>query len=136
MRLEQGDRSIELRMPDSSDLAHALSSDDPARELARRCLVAGPDELSSDELVGLAAAIEKADPLAEVRLGVACAACGHAWKALLDIGELLFTELGAVARDLLGQVHALAFAYKWREADILQMSPARRQLYLQMVGYE
>jgi len=48
----------------------------------------------------------------------------------------LFTELGAVARDLLGQVHALAFAYKWREADILQMSPARRQLYLQMVGYE
>jgi hypothetical protein len=84
----------------------------------------------------LAKAIEACDPQAEVRFALACAACGHQWKAVLDIGELLFSEVGASARDLLGQVHALAYAYKWREADILQMSAARRRLYLQMVGYE
>ena len=38
------------------------------------------------------------------------------------------------ALRLLGHVHALARAYGWREADILAMSPARRQVYLDLAG--
>jgi hypothetical protein len=34
----------------------------------------------------------------------------------------------------LREVHTLAWAYGWREADILAMSPARRQFYIELVG--
>jgi hypothetical protein len=35
---------------------------------------------------------------------------------------------------MLRDVHALATAYGWREADIVAMSPWRRQVYLDMVS--
>jgi hypothetical protein len=43
-------------------------------------------------------------------------------------------EIAAHAKRLLREVHILAAAYKWREADILAMNPNRRQYYLEMVG--
>lgn len=129
---------VRFRVPDSFDLASALACRDPAharRTLAERCLL---DEVELDDALidELAAAIEELDPQADVRFALTCVACGHAWKPVLDIGELLYAELARVARDLLGQVHALANAYKWRESEILAMSATRRQMYLQMVGYE
>jgi hypothetical protein len=33
---------------------------------------------------------------------------------------------------MLYDVHALASAYGWREADVLAMSPMRRQVYLEL----
>lgn len=129
---------VRFRLPDSRDVASALACGDPAlarRTIAQRCLL---DEVELDDALieRLAAAIEAVDPQAEVRFALTCAACEHAWKPVLDIGELLYAELARVARDLLGQVHALAHAYKWREAEILAMSATRRRMYLQMVGYE
>jgi hypothetical protein len=129
---------IRFRLPDSFDLARSLACDDPqlAREtLAQRCLV---DDVPIDAalLDQLAAAIELHDPQCEVRFAITCSACSHAWKPIFDAGELLYSELATVARELLSQVHALAHAYKWREAEILAMSGTRRRFYLQMVGYE
>ena len=43
-------------------------------------------------------------------------------------------ELATQAKRLLREVHFLARAYGWREADILAMSARRRQAYLEMVG--
>jgi hypothetical protein len=37
-------------------------------------------------------------------------------------------------RRLLREVHTLALAYGWREADILNMSARRRRFYLEMAG--
>ena len=42
--------------------------------------------------------------------------------------------MDARAQRLLMEVHLLARAYGWREADILGMSPARRNAYLQRVA--
>jgi hypothetical protein len=39
-----------------------------------------------------------------------------------------------LAKAYLNEVHMLAWAYGWREADILAMSSARRQFYLERVG--
>ena len=136
--LESGRGPIRFRLPDSRDLASAVSCRDPVvarRALAERCIVDAVD--LDDELIDeLAAAIEAFDPQVEVRFSMTCAACAYAWKPALDIGELLYAELARIARDLLGQVHALANAYKWRESEILAMSATRRRMYLQMVGYE
>ena len=38
------------------------------------------------------------------------------------------------ATRLLGEVHTLARAYHWREAEILAMSSRRRQAYLELAG--
>jgi hypothetical protein len=135
---EAGGVTIQFRLPTSVDLACALAIPDAghARQtLAERCVITGPAPLDDATLEQLAAAVETADPQAEIQLGLTCAVCEQGWKPVLDIGELMFSEVTAAAHDLVAQVHALALAYKWAEADILAMTAARRRLYLQMVGH-
>lgn len=132
-------KPLRCRLPDSRDLACALAIGDAAsarRALAQRCVIEGPSALDDGMIDALAAAIEACDPQIEVRFALCCPMCDHGWKAELDVGELLYAELAASARALVGEVHALAWAYKWSEADILAMTAARRRLYLQMVGYD
>jgi len=52
---------------------------------------------------------------------------------MFDIVSFFWSEICVQAKRLLREVHILARAYGWREADILSMSAARRQLYLEMV---
>ena len=52
----------------------------------------------------------------------------------LDAGQLLWDEIEARAQVLLHEVHTLASAYGWSEAQILALTPARRASYLAMVG--
>jgi len=76
--------------------------------------------------------IAETDPQADITLRLACSECGHGWDAAFDIASFLWAEIAARARQLVYEVHALARRYGWREADILAMSPARRQLYLEV----
>jgi hypothetical protein len=52
---------------------------------------------------------------------------------MFDIVSFLWTEIAAEAKRLLREVHILASAYGWREADIFSLSPLRRQFYLEAV---
>lgn len=135
--------ALRFRLPDSRDLAAVLDLEDPdaARGLlVRRCVLqAGRDgtpvdveELPGGVVAGLAERISECDPQAEVLLDLRCPACGHAWQALFDIVSFFWAELAARAKRLLREVHELARAYGWREADILGMSARRRRLYLEM----
>jgi hypothetical protein len=78
-------------------------------------------------------ALAEADPLAETLLKLRCAVCSHEWQEPLDIADYLWSEIEARARRLLIEVHSLASAYGWSEADILALSEPRRRLYLDMV---
>ena len=75
----------------------------------------------------------EADPLSEVQITLNCLECGHRLTMLLDILSYLWEELREQVKRLLNQVYILARYYGWREADILTMSPWRRQYYLEMV---
>ena len=55
-------------------------------------------------------------------------------NALQAARALLWEEIEVRAHVLLGEVHRLASAYGWSEAQILALSPARRASYLAMVG--
>ncbi len=55
------------------------------------------------------------------------------WSAF-DVGALLWEELVAQARGLLAEVHVLARAYGWSEAEVLELSRSRRAAYLAMVA--
>src|SRR5581483_122411 len=91
-----------------------------------------PEALSETALAALADAIGEHDPQADVRIGLACPACGHEFSLNFDIEEFFWTEVAARALRVFREVHQLARAYGWREADILSMSTRRRQAYLEL----
>ena len=66
--------------------------------------------------------------------GYRCEACGHVGMAQLDVGAVLWDEIDARARTLLGEVHLLAAAYGWTESEILALGAERRASYLSMVA--
>jgi uncharacterized protein YbaR (Trm112 family) len=135
---------LEFRLPDSQDLMiiEAGSSVDEARRLLfERCLLsvvkAGKtlpvNKLSETILDKVEAAMSDADPQANVQLDLCCPACQHSWLAVFDIASFLWSEINVWAQRVLNEVHLLAKAYAWREADILAMSPTRRRYYLERV---
>ena len=135
---------LEFRLPDSQDLMliEAVSSVDEARQvLFERCLLSAShngqscavDKLPEEILDKVEAAMSEADPQADVQLDLFCPACQHSWLATFDIASFLWSEINAWAQRVLNEVHLLAKAYSWREADILAMSPKRRRFYLERV---
>lgn len=142
--VEQDGWRVRFRLPASADLVAAAgcATVSLARELLfARCVVealregepVAVEQLPPAVAEAVGAAMEAADPLAELPLEIDCAACGHRWTALLDIGLFLWAEVSAIAQRLVYEVHALATAYGWSETEILAMSAVRRQRYLELL---
>jgi hypothetical protein len=143
--VQAGDYEVEFRLPNSLDLSAVEQSEDAfsARRylldsciLSLRCKGRDCPSVQLPEYVEkeLATCMAQADPQADVQMEVACPACGHAWQAIFDIVSFFWSEISSWRPVILREVHLLASAYGWRENDILNMSSARRQLYLEMVG--
>ena len=137
------DYELRFRLPDSLDLlAIAAHSDaQSAREaLIKRCLLSArrreqetPVGLVPEQiLVRMEEEMSKVDAQANVTLSLDCPSCHKSWSAAFDILGFFWSELDAWSQRLLADVHALASRYGWREADILEMSPVRRNIYLNM----
>lgn len=135
----------QLRLPTLADLLAISARQDvhAARQLLlQRCVVSAAREqdtmpveaLPDTVTTALGERILERDPQAEVQIDIACPQCQHSWPALFDISAFLWAEIQTHAKRLLREVHSLARAYGWREADILALSPARRQFYLEMVN--
>lgn len=137
--------SLAFRLPNSVDLAAlvALPTVEGARQrLIERCVVQvlyQEVEITAAQLpapltVLLAKQMAACDPQAEIELDLVCPHCAYHWPLLLDIVRFLWAKIEAQAKRLLHEVHQLAQAYGWCEAEILALSPLRRQLYLGMVS--
>jgi hypothetical protein len=122
------------RLPTSRDLAAAVALPVPREALARLCRIEGDGPLDDAALDALDDAFAAADPAAAIDLALACAACGHAFTAPFDAAEALWTDLSRHAARTLDEVHRLASAYGWSEAQVLAVPPARRSWYLQRVS--
>lgn len=124
---------VELRPLTSRDIR--ICGGDRDRLLAR-CVTGGPDDGPAlvpgpGVLAAVAASLDTLDPQAALTLDLDCPECGATWPAPVDITELVWTEVDRFARRLLYDVHTLARAYGWTEADVLAVGPARRHFYLQ-----
>jgi hypothetical protein len=134
----------DVRLPTLADLRAAAGGgvlDDARRILDRRCISGATrdgqavdvDDLP-DEVVEEAGRVMAArDRQADVRLALDCPVCGHRWEARFDIAAFLWQEIDARARRLLVDVHTLATAYGWSEAEILALPAERRRAYLELV---
>jgi len=136
---------LRFRLPNSADLAVIAQCADTARArrlLVERCLAqavhngaeVAPATLSEPAIAALANQMAARDPHATIELDMHCSACDARWLLDFDIESFFWSEIAAQAKRLLREVHLLARAYGWREADILAMSATRRQLYLEMIG--
>lgn len=137
LSLEVSGTVLTFRLPNSLDLA-ALSSagnvEGARRRLLERCLLgAKAGDLPDGALEAVARSMGEADPQGDVELSLTCPACSHSWLAAFDIASFFWTEIDAWARVLLHEIHILASAYGWREADILALSPWRRRSYLELI---
>ena len=130
-----------FRLPTTRDLL-VLTDARTARELLlARCVTEVRnssneavivESLPDNVIAGIAARMAAADPQAEIELELACPVCDHRWSAAFDIASFLWKELHGWALQALRDVHSLARVYGWREADVLALSPTRRQFYLEL----
>jgi hypothetical protein len=143
-RLLIADVELSLRLPTSHDLRalRSCGSVEHAHERLVELCVVGPvrdgraiagDALPGNVVAAAAARLSALDPQAEVLIDLSCPACQGQEQILFDIAAFFWSEIAARAKRLLREVHLLARAYCWSEADILGMSPRRRECYLTMV---
>ncbi|GAA0890008.1 hypothetical protein [Rhodanobacter soli] len=134
---------VQFRLPDSRDLLALENCGDAGAAralLLDRCVLAAqrgdescePRGLPHELQAEIAQAMARADPQADLQLAFRCPDCGHEWQPLFDIARFLWQELHAWALHMLREVDTLAQAYHWAEADILALSPRRRQAYLEL----
>lgn len=132
---------VTFRLPNSGDLEALGDGADARDRLLGRCLLDARKDgrrrpvgrLPARMLDRVVRRMAEADPQADVHTRLGCPACAHDWDATFDIVSFFWAEIEAWAHRTLRDVHVLASAYGWREGDILALSPARRQLYLEMV---
>jgi uncharacterized protein (UPF0212 family) len=136
---------VQFRLPTSQDVLTV--ADESNAELARQALLANcitSVETSGKQIAektlpalvvdAIAEQMAMLDPQANVELALTCPNCNHAWRAVFDIVTYFWSEINTWALRILRDVHILARAYGWREADSLALSPQRRQIYLNLVG--
>ncbi len=63
-----------------------------------------------------------------------CPACRQPFTALLDAAGYFYQEIANRSAHLYRQVHLLAFYYHWSEAEIMGMTAAKRQRYLDLLA--
>jgi hypothetical protein len=135
--LATADGTLQCRLPTSEDLRAIAQCRDlvhAQRALALRCVLEPHKELSEAALLAMAQHLQQQMPAAEISLAMECPACRHRWQPWLDVVSFLWNEIAAQARRSLREIHLLACAYGWQEADILALSAVRRQAYLGMLS--
>ncbi|WP_431970468.1 hypothetical protein [Nocardia sp. bgisy134] len=143
--VEESGYVVEWRLPTSTDLASLGACRDVsegAELLLHRCVLetridgsrVTTADLPPEVRDAVCAAMVAADPLAEIILMLQCPECGHRWSSRVDIGMLFERCVRTAALRVLNDIHTLARSYGWSESRILDLSPARRAAYLELVS--
>ncbi|UCD64467.1 MAG: hypothetical protein JSW34_03265 [Candidatus Zixiibacteriota bacterium] len=77
--------------------------------------------------------LQENDPLVAFRVDFVCPSCGEKQRAALDLQRLCLNILRSIQEGAFRAIHRLAAAYGWTEAEILRLSPRRRERYLRLI---
>jgi hypothetical protein len=137
--------AVLCRIPRNADLRLAAAGGERTRlgDLVERCVLdvrtpdgvpVAPGELPDTVVEAVAAAVAERDPGAQTTLRIRCP-CGSDWSEELDIRAVMWSDLTDwVGRTLL-EVHRLAQAYGWSEAEVVSLPAWRRRWYLEASGW-
>jgi hypothetical protein len=139
LRMVHEDLEIQYRLPTGTDL---LAAEDE-RALAERCVITARRTADGSEvdvaslptsaLMRMGEAMAEVHPAAGLEVDVTCEACGGRWDAGLDIAAFVASLVRVDALRVVAEVHALAVAYGWTEAEVLAVPRPRRRRYLELV---
>ena len=139
-----GDYEVSFRLPSSMNLTAVDETKEMAesrRLLLQQCLLkvnhhgeeVSVEGLPTEVVETLVKRMAEVDPQGDLHLSLSCPECRHEWLSAFDVATFFWIEIDAWAHRILREVHTLASAYGWQEADILSMSHWRRQYYLAMI---
>jgi hypothetical protein len=136
--------TVRCRLPTPVDLqAWWREGDGEEGWLARRLLLQVDGRVPAPEwplpdawLAPMSQALQDVDPLTALTLEVPCPFCGRATPVAIDLETLLLDALRRRQHAVLEEVHRLARAYHWSEAQIVAMPAWRRRRYLARVQAE
>ena len=118
----------QFRLVMAGDLAAAVKSPDPERELARRTIRSD----SPRERQRAQRAMEALAPLLSGEIEGRCPECGATARFWFDAQSYVQRELRYDAAFLYEDVHLLAGRYHWTEEKILSLPRERRLQYAEM----
>ena len=144
LTVQEGEWDVQFHNPTTKDLLNLegiRSSETAKRQLLSSCIEKAVknnervivDQIPQKILKRIEHLMEENDPYADRQIQVQCPACQHDNSLVFDITEFLWKELERYALHLLRKVHCLAGAYGWSERDILNMTPTRQDMYLELV---
>jgi hypothetical protein len=139
-----GGRLVEFRVPSGGDLEdlarrRVVDIEQAEAELAAACLLSVDGQSPTvDDIAELAGPVGERmaalEPSAELLFDSVCPVCGSPITASLDATGFLLEEMATGARYLFHEVHVLASTYHWSEGEILDLTPRRRHLYLDLIS--
>lgn len=132
---------VEIRVPTGADQA-AIAGIDDAMEavaaLAQRCIVTPDRSLADDpdirdaDIATIDAALQATAPQVATSVASRCPDCDTANESAFDTASLFVASV----TNPLPEVHAMAMAYHWSEAEILALPRDRRHAYLALIDNE
>jgi hypothetical protein len=145
MMLDHQGYEVNFRLPNSYDLLIASAKGNPESAyscLIERCVLSACSEkerisaleLPSEVIEIMADMMSQADSTADLQMKIECSSCGHQWLQTFDIIWFFGKEIDSWAHRAIRDVNDLAGAYGWSEAEILSLSPWRRQHYLEAIN--
>ena len=115
---------VDLRM--ASSLVSRVNGQQPASDWT----------LPQEWLTALDAAFREHDMLTAMELQVSCPWCGKESALQPDVEALALSRLAAEQKRVLEEIHQLAAAYHWTEAEVLALPRLRRSFYIARIGGE
>lgn len=122
---------LRVRVPTGRDQLR-WTEQSATSERVLRDLVDGDVDRSALPLIDKTLA--EIDPLVELRIDSTCSACNAPITVVVDLEAIAIARVRKIQRDFVEDVHHLARAYHWSEADIARMPVWRRAEYLALLG--
>jgi hypothetical protein len=143
--LKEKGYSISFRLPDSRDLAGIPFQDTKDSQAGKLLVKLISDckfknktlkiqDLPAEIMDAIENQIELKSRQSDIQMSVRCVNCHYQWEIQFDIVSYLWNEIDNWARHILQDVVILAQAFGWSEQDILNLSPVRRKIYLDLTA--
>ncbi len=143
-----GGRDYTFRKPTARDQMEWLKQTYPGEEAAAEAMMRtlhipgeatranGEIPTGSQWITAVNEGMKNQDPLVTMEMILFCPACNKENHYEPDLEELTLTKLHKIQQGQLNNIHKLASRYHWSEAQIMALTPSRRNYYLTLIEKE